>query len=195
MGNGFGGTLALAFAHQNPEALSRLILVDAAAGFPEAGKAAFRTMAKMVAADGMGAIATVAAKRVYHDRYVVDHPHVIDERRAVLLAVEPEAFRQACEVLVACDLVPALGEVQSSDADRLRRRGSGDSAGAQSRGRGGSAERDSARDSGLRALSASGTTRGLPGRRRNGHRRPGPLTGARQFRRGWLEVLSYQSKG
>jgi pimeloyl-ACP methyl ester carboxylesterase len=65
----------------------------------------------MVADGGMGAIATVAAKRVYHERYVADHPHVIDERRAVLLEIEPAAFRAACEVLVACDLVPALGDL------------------------------------------------------------------------------------
>jgi 3-oxoadipate enol-lactonase len=109
MGNGFGGTLALAFAHARPEMVSNLILVDAAASFPEAGKEAFRAMARTVAADGMGAIATVAAKRVYHDRYVADHPQVIAERRAVLLTIDPDAFRAACEVLVACDLVPALG--------------------------------------------------------------------------------------
>jgi pimeloyl-ACP methyl ester carboxylesterase len=113
MGNGFGGTLALAFARDEPTRVGKLVLVDSAAGFPEAGKQAFRAMAKLVGSEGMSAIATIAAKRVYHDRYLALHPHVIDERRAVLLGIDPQSFLAACEVLVACDLVPSLSRVKT----------------------------------------------------------------------------------
>ena len=106
LGNGFGGTLALAFALDRPERTGRLILCDAAAGFPEEGKQAFRVMAGKVAAGGMGAIAEIAARRVYHDAYIAAHPDVIAERRDVLLRVDPAAFQAACQLLVAVDLLP-----------------------------------------------------------------------------------------
>jgi pimeloyl-ACP methyl ester carboxylesterase len=113
MGNGFGGTLALAFAQALPKRVGKLVLVDSAAGFPEAGKQAFRAMAKLVASEGMSAIATIAAKRVYHERYLALHPGVIDQRRAVLLGIDPQSFQAACEVLIACDLVPSLPQVKT----------------------------------------------------------------------------------
>lgn len=107
-GNGFGGTVALAFAQAYPARVSRLVLCDVAAAFPEEGKQAFRVMAEKVKAGGLGEIATIAANRVYHTAYVAARPEAIEERRRVLLAIEPEAFVAACQTLVDCDLLPGL---------------------------------------------------------------------------------------
>ena len=106
LGNGFGGTLALAFALDHPDRVGRLILCDVAAGFPEQGKQAFRVMAQKAAEGGMGAIAEIAARRVYHDAYIAAHPGAIAERRDVLLRVDPAAFQAACALLVGIDLLP-----------------------------------------------------------------------------------------
>jgi 3-oxoadipate enol-lactonase len=113
LGNGFGGTLALAFAAAKPTALSRLIVVDAAAAFPEVGRQAFVSMAAMVRDQGMSAIATVAARRVYHDSYIDKHPHVIEERRAILFGIEPNSFLAACEILANVDLLPELPSIRT----------------------------------------------------------------------------------
>src|SRR2546427_6428232 len=56
IGNGFGGTVALAFALAHPDRITALVLADVAAGFPEEGREAFRVMAEKVAAGGAGAI-------------------------------------------------------------------------------------------------------------------------------------------
>lgn len=112
MGNGFGGTVALAFALAHGERLKRLVISDAAAAFPEAGKQAFRVMADKVAAGGVGAVAEIAASRVFHADYLARHPGAIEERRRVLLGIEPSAFRAACRVLVETDLVPELGRIR-----------------------------------------------------------------------------------
>jgi 3-oxoadipate enol-lactonase len=109
MGNGFGGTVALAFAIAHPGRIAKLMLADVAPGFPEAGKQAFRVMAAKVEEGGMGAIAEIAANRVFHAAYLAAHPGAIEERRAVLLQVNPGAFRAACASLVDADLVPQLG--------------------------------------------------------------------------------------
>lgn len=112
MGNGFGGTVALAFALANSERVSKLVLADVAPGFPEEGKQAFRVMATKVAEGGMGAIAEIAANRVFHAAYLAKHAGAVNERRAVLMKIDPVAFRSACSALVDADLVPALGTLK-----------------------------------------------------------------------------------
>ena len=108
LGNGFGGTVALAFALAHPERSGALVVSDAAPGFPEEGKQAFRVMAEKVRADGLGAIVDIAANRVFHKAYLAQHPEALEQRRAVLLEIDPTAFCAACDALVAVDLVPSL---------------------------------------------------------------------------------------
>ena len=112
IGNGFGGTVALAFAIAHPECISRLVVSDAAAGFPPEGREAFATMASKVAGGGLGSIAEIAAKRVFSPAYLAAHPEKIEERKAVLLAIEPNAFQAACRILQESDLVPLLSHVR-----------------------------------------------------------------------------------
>jgi len=108
MGNGFGGTVALAFALAHPERISKLVVSDAAAGFPPEGRQAFATMADKVAAEGLGSIAEIAAKRVFSPAYLAEHPEKIEERKKVLLSIDPKAFHAACRILQETDLVPQL---------------------------------------------------------------------------------------
>ncbi len=113
MGNGFGGTVAVAMALRHGQRFGKLVLSDVAAGFPEQGKVAFRVMAEKVAAEGLGGIVDIAARRVFHDAYLAQHPEAFEQRRQVLLGIDPQAFIAACQSLIACDLVPALGEIRN----------------------------------------------------------------------------------
>src|SRR6202158_5456934 len=108
IGNGFGGTVALAFALAHPERISKLLLSDAAACFPPEGRKAFEVMAAKVAEAGLGSIAEIAAKRVFSPAYLTAHPEAIEERKKVLLEIDPKAFQAACKVLQEADLVPLL---------------------------------------------------------------------------------------
>jgi len=108
IGNGFGGTVALAFALAHPERISKLVLSDAAAGFPPEGREAFAVMAQKVEEGGLGSIAEIAAKRVFSPAYLAAHPEKIEERKKVLLAIDPKAFQAACRILQETDLVPLL---------------------------------------------------------------------------------------
>lgn len=112
LGNGFGGTLALAFALAHPGRIGKLVICDAAAAFPDEGKQVFRAMADKAAAGDLGAIADVAAARVFHPDYLKGHPEAAAERRAVLLDIDPRAFRAACTVLAGADLVPLLPKLK-----------------------------------------------------------------------------------
>jgi 3-oxoadipate enol-lactonase len=108
IGNGFGGTVALAFALAHPERISKLVESDAAAGFPPEGREAFAVMAQKVADGGLGSIAEIAAKRVFSPAYLSAHPEKIEERKKVLMGIEPKAFQAACRILQETDLVPLL---------------------------------------------------------------------------------------
>jgi pimeloyl-ACP methyl ester carboxylesterase len=108
MGNGFGGTLALAFALAHPERIAKLVLSDAAACFPPEGRQAFAVMAEKVAQNGLGAVAEIAAKRVHSPAYLAAHPEAVETRKQVLLGIDPKAFQAACRVLQETDLTPLL---------------------------------------------------------------------------------------
>ncbi len=108
IGNGFGGTVALAFALAHPERIAKLVLSDAAAGFPPEGRQAFAVMAEKVAEAGLGAIAEIAAKRVFSPAYLAAHPEKIEQRKEVLLGIDPKAFHAACMILQKADMTPLL---------------------------------------------------------------------------------------
>ena len=108
IGNGFGGTVALAFAMAHPERVAKLVLSDAAACFPPEGRKAFEVMAGKVAEGGLGSIAEIAAKRVFSPSYLAAHPEAIEERKQVLLEIDPKAFQAACKILQEADLEPLL---------------------------------------------------------------------------------------
>ena len=112
LGNGFGGTVALAFALAHPERISKLVVSDAAAAFPPEGKKQFEVMASKVAEGGLGAIAEIAAKRVFSPAYLAAHPDLIDERKRVLMGIDPKAFQAACKILQEADLEPSLSRLK-----------------------------------------------------------------------------------
>ena len=83
-------------------------MCNAAAGFPPEGREAFAVMAEKVADGGLGSIAEIAAKRVFSPAYLAAHPEKIEERKKVLMGIDPKAFQAACKILQEADLVPLL---------------------------------------------------------------------------------------
>jgi pimeloyl-ACP methyl ester carboxylesterase len=100
-------------AIRHGDKFGRLVLSDAAAGFPPEGRKAFEIMGDKVAAEGIASVATIAANRVFHKAYLDAHPGATDERRKVLLGVAPEAFIAACRTLMQTDLVPQLSTIRN----------------------------------------------------------------------------------
>ena len=111
--NGFGGTIAAAMAIRHGHRFGRLVLSDAAAGFPPEGRKAFEMMAEKVSAEGIASVAVISANRVFHKAYLEAHPDAIEARRQVLLGVAPDAFVAACRTLMATDLVPELAAISN----------------------------------------------------------------------------------
>ncbi len=53
-------------------------------------------------------MAEIAAKRVHSPTYLKAHPEAIEQRKDVLLGIDPTAFIAACQILQETDLVPLL---------------------------------------------------------------------------------------
>ena len=70
-------------------------------------------MATKVAEGGLGAIAEIAAKRVFSPAYLAAHPELIDERKRVLMGIDPRAFQHACKILQEADLTPLLHRLKT----------------------------------------------------------------------------------
>jgi 3-oxoadipate enol-lactonase len=113
LGNGFGGFIASTFAIRHGRLFDRLVLADTGIGFPEAGKAAFRTMAQRVREHGMEGVVEIAMKRLFPDAFIAANPELVAERRAALVKTDPVLFAQACEALATLDLCPSIGSIRN----------------------------------------------------------------------------------
>lgn len=112
MGNGFGAFIAVALAERHGALFDRLVVCDGGAAFNDANRVAFRLMAEKATKGGMAAIVDIAVHRIFHQAYLEAHPQVVDERGAVLLKLDPEAFANACRALEAMDLRPGLSAIR-----------------------------------------------------------------------------------
>jgi pimeloyl-ACP methyl ester carboxylesterase len=113
IGNGYGGTLALAVAARHGARLGKLVLADAAAGFPSEGRVPFAVMRERVGAAGMAAIAEMAARRVHSPAFLQKHPNAVGQRRTALERTPPDLFMAACAVLETVDLEPILASISN----------------------------------------------------------------------------------
>ncbi|MDO9410942.1 MAG: alpha/beta fold hydrolase [Pseudolabrys sp.] len=113
IGNGFGAIVSLAFALAHPERIAKLVLSDAAARFTDEGRAQFAGMAAKVQESGLGAVAEIAARRVFSPAYLAAHPEKIEERKQVLLGIDPKAFLAACTILQEVDMTMNLSRLKT----------------------------------------------------------------------------------
>ena len=155
MGNGFGGTVALAFALAHPERISKLVLSDAAAAFPPEGREAFAVMAEKVADGGLGSIAEIAAKRVFSPAYLAAHPEKIEERKNVSARDRSKGIPGRLQDFAGNRSGAVAAPPQGADAGGVRRIRSGDAASAQQADRREGRGREIHRTTRLRPLSAA----------------------------------------
>lgn len=111
LGNGLGGFLAVTLAIDHGHRFGKLIVANAGAVFSEDRRRAFTTMSDLVTDGGMPAVVDVAVRRIFPSRYLEAHPEAIDERRAVLVEIDPIAFAAACRALRDLDLRDRLGQI------------------------------------------------------------------------------------
>ena len=111
LGNGFGSFVCVALAAAHGDLFGPLIVANGGAAFSAERRAAFTTMSDLVSGSGMGAVVEIAVRRIFTGEYLEAHPSAIEERRAVLLEIDPRSFAASCRALRDMDLRPHLGAI------------------------------------------------------------------------------------
>ncbi len=111
LGNGLGAFVAVAMAVAHGSDFGPLIVANGGAVFSEDRRGAFETMSRLVSQAGMAAVVDTAVRRIFPGDYLADHPSAIEERRRVLLEIEPVSFAACCRALHAMDLRPGLSQI------------------------------------------------------------------------------------
>ena len=113
LGNGYGGFVAGMLAIRHGARFDRLVLANTGAGFSDAGKGAFYTIATRVREQGMSGVVDIAISRLFPDDYIEANRSIVEERRRVLLRNDPQRFAQACLSLATLDMREAIRGVKN----------------------------------------------------------------------------------
>ena len=113
LGNGLGGFISLALAIRHGEKLDRLIVADALSAFPEAGKEALRVMAGTIRDKGMAAGLDTAIQRMFPPSFIQAFPEIVNERKKVLLQMNPSLFSGLCIALTQVNFEPSLSRIRN----------------------------------------------------------------------------------
>jgi 3-oxoadipate enol-lactonase len=113
VGMSFGGFASIALAARHGHLFDRLVIVDAAAVFPEASRPALRAMADRALAEGMAAVVDTARRRMFTEAFIRERPDVVAVRSERLVRANPAHFATACRALASLDLRPVLGKIRN----------------------------------------------------------------------------------
>ena len=111
LGNGFGSFVCVALAIGHSDLFGPLVVANGGAAFSTERRAAFTTMSDLVDVSGMEAVVEVAVRRIFTEQYLAAHPSAVEERRAVLLGIDPGSFAASCRALRDMDLRPHLAAI------------------------------------------------------------------------------------
>ena len=111
-GLSLGGMVGLWLAANALERVDRLVVCCAAARMPRPND--YGERAKLVRAQGMGAIADRVIGRWFTPAFLARRPDVVTGIRAMLLATPPEGYAATCEALAAMDLREDLPRIAAA---------------------------------------------------------------------------------
>jgi 3-oxoadipate enol-lactonase len=110
-GLSIGGMISMWVAAHHPERVERLVVccTSALLGPPEG----WHQRAVTVRADGVEAVADAVLERWFTPGFAAEHPQVIEDMRARLVATPPEGYASCCEAIAAMDLTGDLPAISA----------------------------------------------------------------------------------
>jgi 3-oxoadipate enol-lactonase len=109
-GLSIGGMVGMWLGVNAPERIERLVLICTSAHLPPAEGWAERA-AKVRAAGTVGVVADAVVARWLTPAYAEEHPELVAELRAMLIATDPEGYASACGAIERMDLRDQLGRI------------------------------------------------------------------------------------
>ncbi len=111
LGVSLGGMIGLTHALAHPGVITRMVLADTTAGYPEAAHAGWRDRIAAVRAKGMEAVVEGTVARWFTPEFVSREPNRIEPFRAVIRATPAEGFIGCCEAIVGYNVQARLGDI------------------------------------------------------------------------------------
>ena len=112
IGLSMGAMVGQGLAIRHPELVSRLVLANTTARYPEAGVAAWNQRIATVQDQGMAGVAEMVVERYLHADFRAAHPDATDAIRQRLLRDDPAAYAASCQAVARVDWLDRLAQVR-----------------------------------------------------------------------------------
>ena len=112
VGLSMGGMVGQGLAIRHPELVSKLVLANTAAKYPEASLAAWAQRIACVEAGGLEAIANTVMERYFHAEFRAAQTSAVTEARATLLRTKADGYVAACHAVAGVNWLERLAQIQ-----------------------------------------------------------------------------------
>ena len=112
VGLSMGGMVGQGLAIRHPELISKLVLANTAAKYPEASLGAWAQRIAAVEAGGLEAIANTVLERYFHAEFRATEPVAVAEVRKTLLRTTPAGYVAACHAVAGVDWLNQLAQIK-----------------------------------------------------------------------------------
>ena len=112
VGLSMGGMVGQGLAIRHPELISKLVLANTAAKYPEASLAAWAQRISAVGAGGLEAIADTVMERYFHAEFRATETAAVADARTTLLRTEPAGYVAACHAVAGVNWLDQLASIQ-----------------------------------------------------------------------------------
>ena len=111
LGVSLGGMVGLTHALAHPDLITRMVLADTTAGYPEAAHASWRERIAAVRQKGMNAVVEGTIGRWFTSDLAARAPGVIERFRATIRGTAPDGFIGCCEAIIGYNVHARLGQI------------------------------------------------------------------------------------
>ncbi len=111
VGASLGGMMGLRHAIEHPGVITRMVLSDTTAGYPEAAHAGWRERIGIVRERGTGAVAQGTLGRWFTPGFLRREPGVAEHFAGLISATPAEGFIGCCEAIIGHNVAGDLGRV------------------------------------------------------------------------------------
>ena len=112
IGLSMGAMVGQGLAIRHPELVSRLVLANTSAQYPEAARTAWAQRIAAVQAEGMAAVAEMVVERYLHADFRAAEPAATQAIRARLLRDDPAGYAASCGAVGNVDWLDRLSSIQ-----------------------------------------------------------------------------------
>jgi 3-oxoadipate enol-lactonase len=112
VGLSMGGMVGQGLAIRHPDLVSKLVLANTAAKYPEASLAAWTQRIAAVEAGGLDAIVNTVMERYFHAEFRATQTAAVAQARAMVLRTSAAGYVAACHAVAGVDWLGRLDQIK-----------------------------------------------------------------------------------